>query len=114
MLNLSIDAGNKVPIERPRPASLDDLIKQATERFPATSMVVSLQMPSRGLRFEGHIVDSLPPSALNSLQLVSTSEDSRPFITRSHTEVKMPQVVVGTAKLRLRVREIARDQFLGK
>ena len=114
MLNLSIDAGNKVPIERPRPASLDDLIEQATERFPATSIVVSLQMPSRGLRFEGHVVDSLPPSALNSLQLVSTSEDSRPFITRSHTEVKMPQVVVGTAKLRLRVREIARDQFLGK
>ena len=58
-LNLSIDAGNRVRIERPRPASLDDLIKQATERFPATSMVVSLQMPSRGLRFEGHVVDSL-------------------------------------------------------
>jgi len=114
MLTISIGAGNKVPIERPRPASLDDLIEQATERFPATSMVVSLQMPSRGLRFEGHVVDSLPASALNSLQLVSTTENSRPFVTRSHTEVKMPQVVTGAANLRLRVREIARDQFLGK
>ena len=114
MVNVAIGAGNNVAIERPRPASLDDLIEQATERFPATSMVVSLQMPSRGLRFQGHVVDSLPASALNSLQLVSTSEDSRPFVTRSHTEVKMPQVVTGTANLRLRVREIALDQFLGK
>ncbi|MDH3729144.1 MAG: hypothetical protein OER77_16555, partial [Myxococcales bacterium] len=114
VLNVSISAGNNVPIERPRPASLDDLIEQATERFPATSMVVSLQMPSRGLRFEGHVVDSLPASALNSLQLVSTTENSRPFVTKSHIEVKMPQVVTGRANLRLRVREIARDQFLGK
>ncbi len=114
MVNVAIGAGNNVAIERPRPASLDDLIEQATERFPATSMVVSLQMPSRGLRFQGHVVDSLPASALNSLQLVSTSEDSRPFVTRSRTEVKMPQVVTGTANLRLRVREIALDQFLGK
>ena len=113
-LNVSIAPGNRVPIERPRPASLQDLIDQATDRFPATSIVVSLQMPSRGLRFSGQVVDSLPPSALNSLQLVSTSEDSRPFVTRSHTEVKMPEVVVGSASLRLHVRQIARDQFLGK
>jgi hypothetical protein len=113
-LNVSISAGNKVSIERPRPASLDDLIQQATERFPATSIVVSLQMPNRGLRFEGHVVDSLPASALNSLQLVSTTEDSRPFVTKSHTEIEMPQVVTGGANLRLRVREIARDRFLGK
>ncbi len=114
MVNVSIAAGNNVSIQRPRPASLDDLIEQATKRFPATSMVVSLQMPSRGLRFEGHVVDSLPASALNSLQLVSTTANSRPFVTRSHTEVRMPQVVTGSANLRLRVREIARDQFLGK
>lgn len=113
-LNVSIAAGNKVAIEQPRPTSLDDLIEQATERFPATSIVVSLRMPSRGLRFQGHVVDSLPASALNSLQLVSTTENSNPFVTRSHTEVKMPQVVIGAANLRLRVREIARDQFLGK
>jgi hypothetical protein len=113
-LNLAVTAGNAVSVEQPLPASLDDLIERATARFPATSLVVSLQMPSRGLRFQGHVVDSLPASALNSLQLVSSSEDSPPFITRSHTEVKMPRVLVGTANLRLRVREIARDQFLGK
>jgi len=113
-VRLAVAAGNQVAIEQPRPGSLDDLIEQAERHYPATSMVVALQMPTRGLRFEGHVVDSLPASALNSLQLVSTSEDSRPFITQSRTEIKLPEVVVGRANLALRVREVARDQLLGE
>lgn len=112
-LNVSINGGAAVRIEQPRPASLDDLIEQTTTRFPATSMVVSLQMPSQGLRFQGHVVQSLPASALNSLQLVSTSEDSRPFVTRAYSEAKMSQVVVGAATLRLRVRDIPVDRRVG-
>jgi hypothetical protein len=77
-------------------------------------LVVALQMPTRGLRFEGHVVDSLPASALNSLQLVSTTGDSQPFITQSRTEIQMQQVVVGGANLALRVREVALDRLLGK
>lgn len=113
-VQLTVAAGNQVPIEQPKAGSLDDLIEQTKRRYPATSLVVALQMPTRGLRFEGHVVDSLPPSALTSLQLVSSSEDSRPFITQSRTEIPMPQVVTGGAKLALRVREVARDQLLGE
>jgi hypothetical protein len=71
-------------------------------------------MPTRGLRFRGHVVDSLPESALNSLQLVSSSEDSRPFVTQSRTEIELQQVVIGGARLTLRVREVPQDQLLGK
>jgi len=113
-VRVAIAAGNQVAIEQPRPGSLGDLIDQAQRRFPATSLVVALQMPSRGLRFEGHVVDSLPASALNSLQLVSSTEDSRPFVTQSRTEIKLQQVVVGSANLTLRVRAIARHQLLGE
>lgn len=107
-------AGNLVPIEQPRPGSLGDLIEQAQRRYPSTSLVIGLQMPTRGLRFEGHVVDSLPASALNSLQLVSSSEDSRPFITQSRTEIPMPDVVIGSTQMALRVRQAARDQLLGE
>jgi hypothetical protein len=113
-IRVAVAAGNQVAIEQPRPGSFGDLIEQTQRRYPATSLVVALQMPTRGLRFEGHVVNSLPPSALNSLQLVSTTADSQPFITQSRTEIKMPQVVVGGANLALRVREVARDQLLGE
>jgi hypothetical protein len=113
-VRVNIQAGNRVAVEQPRAGSLSDLIEQAKRRYPATSLVVALQMPTRGLRFEGHVVDSLPPSALSSLQLASSSEDSRPFITQSRTEIEMPQVVIGGAKLALRVRDVARDRLLGE
>ena len=113
-VKVTVAAGNLVPIEQPRAGSLGDLIAQTQRRYPATSLVTVLQMPTRGLRFEGHVVDSLPPSALNSLQLVSSSEDSRPFITQSRTEIKMPQVVIGGTKLALRVRQVARGRLLGE
>jgi hypothetical protein len=113
-VRVAVAAGNQVPIEQPRPGSLGDLIEQAQRRYPATSLVVALQMPTRGLRFEGHVVDSLPASALNSLQLISSTEDSRPFVTQSRTEIKLQQVVVGGANLVLRVRTVARDRLLGE
>jgi hypothetical protein len=113
-VRVSVSAGNQVSIEQPRAGSLDDLIEQASRRYPATSLVVALRMPSRGLRFEGHVVDSLPASALNSLQLVSTTEDSRPFVTQSRTEVELQQVIIGGTTLSLRVRPTARDQLLGE
>jgi hypothetical protein len=113
-VRVRVAAGNQVPIEQPRAGSLEDLIEQTQRRYPATSLVVALQMPTRGLRFEGHVVDSLPASALNSLQLVSTTENSRPFVTQSRTEIEMPQVVIGGANLALRVREVARDRLLGE
>ncbi len=108
-----VAGGSQVALEQPRPRSLADLIEQAERRYPATSLVVALQMPTRGLTFEGHVVNSLPASALNSLQLVSTSEDSRPFVTQSRTEIDMSKVVVGGANLTLQVREVARRQLLG-
>jgi hypothetical protein len=113
-VRLLVAGGNQVAIEQPRPRSLADLIEQTQRRYPATSLVAALQMPTRGLTFEGHVVDSLPASALNSLQLVSTSEESRPFVTQSRTEIEMSKVVVGGANLTLQVREVARRQLLGE
>ena len=109
-----VGGGNQIAIEQPRPGSLTDLIEQTQRRYPATSLVVALQLPTRGLTFEGHVVDSLPASALNSLQLVSTSEDSRPFVTQSRTEIDMSKVVIGGANLTLQVRDVARRQLLGE
>ncbi len=113
-VRVAVAGGNRVAIEQPRPSSLSDLIEQSQRRYPATSLVVALQMPTRGLTFEGHVVDALPPSALNSLQLVSSSEDSRPFVTQSRTEIDMSKVVVGGANLALQVRDVARSQLLGE
>ena len=110
MVEVGFAAGDAVRIEQGRARSLDDLIDAIEEAYPATSLVASLKMPSRGLRFDGHVVRSLPPSALNTLQLVNGGGPGRPFNTYERQEVPLGQVVVGGATVRLRVRDTPRDR----
>lgn len=113
-VKIAIEPGNRVRIERARPRNLNDVIDMAIAGYPATSLVVSLQMPTRGLQFEGHVIDTLPPSALDTLQFVSTSTGGRAFVTKERQELPLGQVVVGATKLQLRVRNVAKDQYRGE
>jgi hypothetical protein len=94
-VRVAVAAGNQIAIEQPRPGSLGDLIEQAQRRYPATSLVVALQMPTRGLRFEGHVVDSLPAvrrssynkswSAAPTLRFASVRWDGTSFSASNKT-----------------------------
>ncbi len=102
-LQLAVAAGSGVRPERSRPRSLDDLIHNLEDRYPATSFVLSLKMPSRGLRFDGHVVRSLPRSALNSLQRTSGTGPRRPFVTYLRRSEAVGELVTGSAQLNLQV-----------
>jgi len=70
---------------------------------------VSLKMPSRGLRFRGHVVTALPRSALDTLTTSSSTGPGRPFVTYERHVVPMNTVLSGSATLRLRVRATPRQ-----
>lgn len=106
-VRLAIEPGSSVRVERPRPRNIADLVRGVQDRFSSTSVVASLKMPSRGLRFEGHVVRSLPRSALNSLRRVTgTGPQGNPFITYLRRPVEVGEVVAGSEHIDLRVREV--------
>lgn len=109
-IRISLEGGGSVRPEQPEPRNLDDLVERALDRYPATSLVTSLKMPSRGLRFPGHVVRSLPLSMLDSLQRTSGSGPGRPFITYLRNPTDLGEVVVGDASLDLRIRNVARSE----
>jgi hypothetical protein len=103
-----IQPGPEVDIERPEPRSLEDSIDAIRARYGPTSMVVSTRhASSRGLRMSGHVVSSLPASALDALQPVE-GDRARPFITHRRIEVPMGAVLQGGGRVELRVRRVAR------
>jgi hypothetical protein len=85
-----------------------DMIHNVQRRWPSTSLAVSTKMPTRGLQFEGHVVRDLPPSALDALQLVNDSGRGTPFVTYDRQAVDVGEVLSGSARLRLQVRETPR------
>jgi hypothetical protein len=107
-ITIQIEGGGGVNIETLSPRNLDELLSIVHQRYPQTSMVVSVDMPTRGLRFGGHIVRDLPRSALDSLQLRNDSDRNRPFITHDRQEIPLGDVVSGSASVEVSVRRTPR------
>lgn len=108
-LEIEIEPGNEVDLEHPEPTDLEDLVRGVLRRGSSTALVVSMKMPSRGLRFRGHVVRGLPPSGLDTMQLVNDSGHGQPFVTQEREVVDVGSVVVGKAKLKLQVRKTPRE-----
>lgn len=107
-VEIAIQPGDDVALESPEPRSISDLLGIVGNRLPATSLVVSTKLPSRGLRFEGHLVRSLPPSALDALSLTNGSAPSAPFNTQDRQIFPGTRLLGGSARIRLHVRATPR------
>jgi hypothetical protein len=97
-----------VPRAFARPRRFEDLVRYVDEARPPTSVGLSLTLPSRGLRFDGHVVERLPASALAALQSVSSTDASAPFESHAETFMPVDAVLEGKAELELLVSESRR------
>jgi hypothetical protein len=109
-IEISLQPGDEVKIEQPRPENLADLVEEVKSGYPSTSMVVSTRLPSSGLTMLGHVVRALPRSALDALQPTNESESGKPFATHERMEIPLGNVVVGSTRLKLKVRETPREK----
>lgn len=104
-LQITIAPGPTQTREHGRPTDLAEYLRDLGDRYPATSLVAAIALPTRGLRFDGHAVSGLPPSALDALQPVTGALVSAPFETRVRQELPMGDIVFGSARFTLRVRQ---------
>lgn len=108
-VEVTLQPGDDTELELPEPESLDDLLDGIQKSYPATSLVASMELPTRGLRFRGHAVRALPGSALDSLQLANTSGIGRPFATKVRQRFDLDNLLTGSAELEIQVRERPRQ-----
>jgi hypothetical protein len=108
-VELAVTAGVEVDLENPIPRTIGDLVSMVRTRYSATDLVVSLKRPSRGLRFQGHVVRDLPRSALDALQLVNDTDSGAPFTTYDRERVELGELLTGTTTLSVRVRATPRN-----
>lgn len=108
-VELAVTAGDEVDLENPIPRTIGDLVSIVRTRYSATDLVVSLKRPSRGLRFQGHVVRDLPRSALDALQFVNDTDSGAPFTTYDRERVELGELLTGTTTLSVRVRATPRN-----
>jgi hypothetical protein len=103
-LELSVDAGDAVSIDQPKPNSLADILAAVRAGYPGTSLVVSTKLPSQGVKLRGQIVSRLPGSALDSFQSVNAADRGSLFSSYERKELPLGHAVFGSAKVKLNVR----------
>lgn len=103
-LELAVEAGDDVDVERPKPNSLDDLLHAAKTAYPGTSLVISTKLQEQGVKLRGQLVRSLPGSALDTLQPSNEADRGALFPSYERKELPLGRAVTGSAKLKVNVR----------
>jgi hypothetical protein len=104
-VEISVESGDQVRIEQPKPDSLDDLFRMVRTGYPSTSLVVSTKLPQQGVKLRGQLVDQLPGSALDMLQPANEADKPAVFSTYERQERTGREVLAGSARIKLNVRE---------
>ncbi|GAB4200848.1 MAG: SpoIVB peptidase S55 domain-containing protein [Sandaracinaceae bacterium] len=107
-VQILVQPGNDVEIERPEPRGLDDVIEAVRDRYGASELVLSTRLPGRGLRTPGHVVRSVPLSVLDALQSTTDSDRVRAFQTHVRRAFSTDLVLTGAARVELSVRRVPR------
>lgn len=107
-IQILVQPGPEVEIERPEPRNLDDILEAVRQRYGATDLVLSTRLPTRGLRTPGHVVHAVPPSVLDALQSTTDSDRVRAFQTHLRRAFSTDLVLSGAARIELTVRRVPR------
>jgi hypothetical protein len=103
-IELAIEPGDEVDLEQPKPNSLSDILRIVESGYSGSSLVVSIKLPSQGVKLRGQLVRSLPGSALDTFQTVNEADKGNLFSTYERKEIPLGRAVTGSAKLKLNVR----------
>ena len=88
----------------PVPQDLGQYLKLLPKSFPAKALVVSLQLPTQGLKLKGRVIRDLPPSVLDALNTGTRVRTAKVFRTMARAVHPTPVVVAGKKSIRIRVR----------
>jgi hypothetical protein len=100
-LDIVVDSGSRARPELAIPENLDDMIANATKRYPARAFVISAQLPTKGVTFKGRVVPSLPESVLDSLSPGTSTEKARSFKTALRIVQEQPDLIFGRTSMRV-------------
>jgi hypothetical protein len=104
-VRLEIASGALVRPDVPKPESLRGLMNNLAASYPAKSIVLSLSTPDSGVSLRGHLIPSLPDSALDTLRTSGQTRRADTYRIFRRTPHACDQMITGRQELTIRVRE---------
>jgi hypothetical protein len=104
-VRIEVASGALVRPDVPRAETLGGFIENLRSYYTASSIVVSLSLPEDGASLRGHLIPSLPASALDTLRTASQTRRADSYRVADRTVVASSRLVSGRQELVLNVRE---------
>jgi hypothetical protein len=104
-VRIEVASGAMVRPDVARPENLAGFIENLRSYYTASSIVVSLSLPEDGASLRGHLIPSLPPSALDTLRTASATRRADSYRVADRTVHPSKRLVSGRQELVLQVKE---------
>jgi hypothetical protein len=104
-VRIEVASGAMVRPDMARPENLAGFIENLRSYYTASSIVVSLSLPEDGASLRGHLIPSLPPSALDTLRTASATRRADSYRVADRTVYPSKRLVSGRQELVLQVKE---------
>jgi hypothetical protein len=104
-VQIDVQGGAFVEPYAPRPASLDDLLDNLGRTFPERSIVVTVYRQAEGLSTEHGLLDALPESVLETLQVQGSTREAVRFKQAARRVLPTTTFITGDHSFRVEVEE---------
>jgi hypothetical protein len=104
-VKVTVDAGSEAKPDVAPPQNLDQLIDSLRQGYPGNSLVVALVSDNEGVDMDGQVIPDLPPSALDTLRPLASSDRGDQFHTSLRVVVPTSRVTEGHQEVAVRVRD---------
>jgi hypothetical protein len=104
-VRIEVASGAQVRPDVARAENLAGFIENLRSYYTAANIVVSLSLPEDGASLRGHLLPSLPPSALDTLRTGNQTRRADAYRLADRTIFQSSRLVTGKQELVLHVRE---------
>ncbi len=105
IIRLEVSAGDSATLDAAPPENLEDLLAAFRKLLPGNVFAVTLYSAEEGVALEGTLVRDLPPSALDRIKTVSSSERGQVYRPIARSTAPANLVINGDESLLVKVAE---------
>lgn len=103
IIQVELAGGQHIKPEFATPESTEQYLRAIAKGYAAKAAVLSLSLPSKGLKISGRVLEDLPESAFDSLTPGSSSIKTTKIKTIKRQSFSEDKIIIGKKKIRLRI-----------
>lgn len=107
-IEIEVLPGYEINLEQAAPENFNQLLANMSKEASPRSVVLRARMPSQGVAYGGHVVDKLPPFALDVLRSQNSSRAPEPFVSTLQKITPLDVFITGRDRVKVKIQSLGK------